>query len=72
MKSWIKDVLAFIYNDLKVVLDTLSLGTAVATLLSYLPAISAILSIIWMTIRILETRTMRRLLNRRFDDHDQF
>lgn len=45
-------------------IDTLSLGTVVATLVGYLPSIAAIVSIVWGVIRILETHTVRRLMGK--------
>jgi hypothetical protein len=49
----------------KPALDTLSLGTVVATLVGYLPSIAALVSIIWGCIRIYETDTVRRILGRK-------
>jgi hypothetical protein len=48
----------------KPALDTLSLGTVVATLVGYLPSIAALVSIVWGVIRILETHTVRRLMGK--------
>lgn len=45
-------------------LDTLSIGTVVATLVGLLPSIAAIVSIVWGVIRILETHTVRRLMGK--------
>jgi hypothetical protein len=44
--------------------DILSLGTLLGSLASILPAVAAILTIIWTTIRIIETDTVRGLLRR--------
>lgn len=48
----------------KPALDSLAVGTTVATFLGWLPHIAAILSIVWMVIRILETHTVRRLMGK--------
>lgn len=48
----------------KPALDTLSVGTVVATLVGYLPSIAALVSIVWGVIRILETHTVRRLMGK--------
>lgn len=66
---------------LKPTLDTLSLGTIVATFAGILPHVAAFLSVIWGLIRIYETKTVQQLLavrrnrriNRRSDDpeHDR-
>jgi hypothetical protein len=45
-------------------LDGLSIGTVVGTFLGWLPHIAAILSIVWMAIRIMETHTVRRLMGK--------
>lgn len=48
----------------KPALDTLSIGTVLATLVGYLPSIAALVSIVWGVIRILETHTVRRLMGK--------
>ena len=50
-------------TTIKPLVDTLSVSTAVATLLGWLPHIAALLSIIWMVIRIWETETVRKVVN---------
>jgi hypothetical protein len=42
--------------------DAASISIAVGALFGYLPAIAAILTIIWTGIRIIETKTVQRLL----------
>jgi hypothetical protein len=40
----------------------------------FLPAVSAVLSIVWVAIRIYETETVKKLMNRKKDDdakHEQ-
>lgn len=49
-------------------LDGLSVFTVVATLVDMLPAISAVLSIVWVSIRIWETKTVQSLLGREKQD----
>lgn len=48
--------------------DILSIGVAFATLVSWLPSIAALLTIIWTSIRIMETETVRSLLARAKSD----
>lgn len=45
--------------------DVLSVGVVIGTLAQYLPAIAALVTIIWTGIRIFETRTVQGLLGRR-------
>jgi len=53
-----------ITDAVKPALDGVSIGTVVATFLGWLPHIAAILSIVWMAIRIYETDTVRRLMGK--------
>ena len=48
----------------KHVIDTASIATAVGTLMQLLPAIAALFTIIWTTIRIYETKTVQKLLGK--------
>lgn len=52
-------------TDSKNVIDALSLSTVVATVAGWLPAVAALLSIIWTGIRIYETKTVTNWLNRK-------
>ena len=45
--------------------DVLSLGTVLATLTGALPAIAALVSIVWGCIRIYETKTVQSWLKRK-------
>lgn len=45
--------------------DAVSIGVAIATIADWLPAIAALLTVVWTAIRILETKTVQRLLRRR-------
>ena len=48
----------------KQIVDLLSLGVVFATFADWLPSIAALLTIVWTTIRIWETRTVQKLLGR--------
>ena len=48
----------------KHVIDTASIATAVGTMMQLLPAIAAVFTIIWTTIRIYETKTVQKLLGK--------
>lgn len=48
----------------KVVADVLSVGIVISTIVSYLPAGAALVSIIWGCIRIYETKTVQGWLAR--------
>ncbi len=48
----------------KHLLDGASIATAVGTLMQLLPAIAALFTIIWTTIRIYETKTVQKLLGK--------
>jgi hypothetical protein len=50
----------------KQVVDVIAVSTGVASLVGWLPAIAAGLTIVWTGIRICETRTMQRLRGRFF------
>lgn len=49
----------------KVAIDVLSVATVGATLMDYLPAVAAVLTIVWTAIRIYETDTVQRLFGRK-------
>lgn len=51
-------------DNTKHVIDGISLGTAVAGLLELLPHVATLLSIVWVTIRIYETRTVQSWLGK--------
>jgi hypothetical protein len=50
---------------LKAVGDIVSVGTVIATIAGWLPAIAALLTIIWTVIRIVETDTVQRWLKKK-------
>lgn len=48
----------------KQVMDGLSIATAIGTLVNILPALAALVTIIWTAIRIYETSTVQKLIAR--------
>jgi hypothetical protein len=52
-------------ETLKQMLDGASILTVIGTLVEFLPAVSALLSIVWVAIRIYETDTAKRLMGRK-------
>ena len=48
----------------KYMIDALSLATVLGTIMSWLPAIAAVFTIIWTAIRIYETKTVQKILGR--------
>jgi len=48
----------------KHVIDTASIATAVGTIMQLLPAIAALFTIVWTSIRIYETKTVQKLLGK--------
>jgi hypothetical protein len=53
----------------KHVLDGLSLLTVLGTLMDWLPAVAALLSIIWTLLRIYESKTVQGLLGKKDAEH---
>jgi hypothetical protein len=51
-------------DTFKYAIDAASLFTVVGTMVSMLPAIAALFTIIWTAIRIYETKTVRRWLGK--------
>jgi len=51
-------------DHVKPAVDALSIGAMVATLFKLLPAIAALLSIVWTVIRIYETDTIQKLVRK--------
>lgn len=52
-------------THVKTFFDVGSAGTMIGAIAGWLPSISALFTIVWMAIRIYETRTVRRLLGKR-------
>ena len=50
--------------DHKTIVDGLSVGTVVGTLFEWLPPVAALFTIIWTGIRIYETDTVQKLLQK--------
>lgn len=55
----------------KALLDILSVGAAIGTLMNILPAIAALFTIVWTGIRIYETDTIQGLLGRPITKGDE-
>lgn len=49
-------------------LDALSVFTVVGTLIDMLPSIAAVVTIVWTSIRIYETKTVQKLLRKKEDE----
>ena len=54
-------------EEAKAVVDVVAVTTTVSTLMGWLPAMAAALSIIWTVIRIVETDTVRNLIHKKKD-----
>ncbi len=52
------------HDTLKYAIDAASLFTVVGTMVSMLPAVAALFTIIWTAIRIYETKTVQRWLGK--------
>ena len=52
-------------EDMKQVVDTFSVATMVGTIAGLLPALAALLTVVWTAIRICETDTVQDLFSRR-------
>jgi hypothetical protein len=48
----------------KNIADAVSLGAVAGSLMGWLPPLAALLTIIWTTIRILETNTVKSFVNK--------
>jgi len=55
-------------ETVKHMIDGASILTVIGTLVEFLPAVSAVLSIVWVAIRIYETDTVQRLVGRKKDE----
>lgn len=51
-------------EQVKAAVDVVAIGTAVATLTAWLPPIAALFTIIWTSIRIWETDTVKKWTRR--------
>lgn len=52
-------------DDTKHLGDLVSVGVAMATIAQWLPAVAALMTVVWTLIRIWETRTVRSLVGRK-------
>ncbi len=59
-----RDVWEHLPDGLKHAVDALSIFTLLGSLVSMLPAVASVLTIIWTGIRIFETATVQRMLGR--------
>tara|TARA_R100001594_G_C4046507_1_gene264217 strand:- start:2151 stop:2339 length:189 start_codon:yes stop_codon:yes gene_type:complete len=57
-------------ENIKQVIDGLSMATVIGTLVDILPAIAAGFTIVWTIIRIFETKTVQKILNE-YRDQDK-
>jgi len=60
-----KDPFAHMDEGVKHVVDGLSLVTVLGTLVDFLPAVAALFTIVWTSIRIYETDTVQKLLGKK-------
>ena len=59
-----KDIVEHVSEPAKHVVDALSILTVLGTLVEILPAIAALLSIVWSLLRIYESKTVQRWLGK--------
>lgn len=60
-----RDLWDHLPEGIKQALDALSIVTLLGSLISMLPAVASMLTIVWTAIRIFETQTVQQLLGRR-------
>ena len=54
-------------EEAKAAVDVVAVTTTVSTLMGWLPAVAAALSIVWTVVRIFETNTIQNLIHRKKD-----
>jgi hypothetical protein len=59
------DIIEHVSEPAKHVVDALSILTVLGTLVEILPAIAALLSIVWSLLRIYESKTVQRWLGKK-------
>lgn len=64
-------VMTYISDNTKHVVDAISVGTIVATIVTWLPPLAALLSIIWTSLRIWEMFTGKPIADRRKETRQQ-
>jgi len=60
-----KDIIEHVSEPAKHVVDALSILTVLGTLVDVLPAVAALLSIIWSLLRIYESKTVQGWLGKK-------
>lgn len=60
-----KNLIDHLPDGLKFALDALSFTALLGSLISVLPAVASLLTILWTVIRIYETETVQRLVKRK-------
>ena len=60
-----KDVIEHVSEPAKHVVDALSIMTVLGTLMNILPAVAALLSIVWSLLRIYESKTVQGWLGKK-------
>jgi hypothetical protein len=60
-----KDVIEHVSEPAKHVVDALSILTVLGTLVDILPAVAALLSIVWSLLRIYESKTVQGWLGKK-------
>jgi hypothetical protein len=61
----VKHIFDLLPDGLKHALDAVSIIALLGSLISVLPAVASLLTIVWTVIRIYETETVQRALGRR-------
>ena len=51
-------------EEAKTIVDGLAVGGGIATIAGWLPDVAALLTIVWLSIRIWESSTMQKIANR--------
>ena len=54
-------------EEAKAAIDVVAVTTTVSTLMGWIPAVAAALSIIWTVIRIFESKTIQNLIHKKKD-----
>ena len=57
-------------NETKEVIDVAAASTGVLTMISWLPPTASLFTIIWLGIRIYESETIQKLVNRKVDNDE--
>tara|TARA_B110000238_G_scaffold170477_1_gene187876 strand:- start:79 stop:255 length:177 start_codon:yes stop_codon:yes gene_type:complete len=57
-------------NETKEVIDIAAASTGVLTMISWLPPTASLFTIIWLGIRIYESETIQKLVNRKVDNDE--